>query len=320
MDINILKEIDITAFGKRFQVANAIKELKRPFGSSAPQTSLPAPNARSDSGSSPVDPSSGVLPAMHGLSDLPSSSTSHAGLFSSATQLSPAFVPALQGLYPPGSFGPGSTNMVSSYSSPHGYGLGAPADLRAAGSGTGLVRRDSDPTADARMSRSSDTSRRRSRPQSIAPESPASLPGLGSGWPPGQGPHARSGTGETFHTLDTALGRGDGREVLAERDVMSDVSIFTALNFWTPAKVAMLTSCRRNITERVPSRFCRARFQSIASCISVPGRRPCTSFQPTQAREQQSPVCTRWRRAHEFLWNRPAQPQAAAQVPGVSYC
>lgn len=31
MDINILKEIDISAFGKRFQVANAIKELKKPL-------------------------------------------------------------------------------------------------------------------------------------------------------------------------------------------------------------------------------------------------------------------------------------------------
>lgn len=49
MDINILKEIDISAFGKRFQVANAIKELKggsaRPMSQGAALSSPGAPPA-----------------------------------------------------------------------------------------------------------------------------------------------------------------------------------------------------------------------------------------------------------------------------------
>ena len=49
MDVNILKEIDIIAFGKRFQVANAIKELKKGMqGDAASWSPMP------DNGVSPV--------------------------------------------------------------------------------------------------------------------------------------------------------------------------------------------------------------------------------------------------------------------------
>ncbi|PWN52046.1 hypothetical protein IE53DRAFT_22784 [Violaceomyces palustris] len=53
MDINILKEIDITAFGKRFQVANGIKELKRsmPGGNSLLPSGM---TGRSEGASSPT--------------------------------------------------------------------------------------------------------------------------------------------------------------------------------------------------------------------------------------------------------------------------
>jgi hypothetical protein len=43
MDANILKEIEITAFGKRFQVANAIKELKRSLTQDANQSQFSTP-------------------------------------------------------------------------------------------------------------------------------------------------------------------------------------------------------------------------------------------------------------------------------------
>lgn len=48
MDINILKEIDISAFGKRFQVANAIKELKFGAGVGQSPASPAAGTVRSD--------------------------------------------------------------------------------------------------------------------------------------------------------------------------------------------------------------------------------------------------------------------------------
>jgi SAM domain (Sterile alpha motif) len=40
LDLNMLKELDITAFGKRMRIANAINELRRPasVGSSSPST------------------------------------------------------------------------------------------------------------------------------------------------------------------------------------------------------------------------------------------------------------------------------------------
>ncbi|CAO1614919.1 unnamed protein product [Jaminaea pallidilutea] len=54
MDINILKEIDIIAFGKRFQVANAIKELKGGVaGAQSPRLAADAPSASSQPLSSP---------------------------------------------------------------------------------------------------------------------------------------------------------------------------------------------------------------------------------------------------------------------------
>lgn len=52
MDVNILKEIDIIAFGKRFQVANAIKDLKKAHGGA---TGEPSPMVGNTSWSSTQD-------------------------------------------------------------------------------------------------------------------------------------------------------------------------------------------------------------------------------------------------------------------------
>lgn len=59
MDINILKEIDILAFGKRFQVANGIKELRaqKPVAVTTPGVAQPAPT---DSLGSPAIIASGA--------------------------------------------------------------------------------------------------------------------------------------------------------------------------------------------------------------------------------------------------------------------
>lgn len=52
MDVNILKEIDIIAFGKRFQVANAIKDLKKSMQGGDPSSASWSPMP--DSGPSPM--------------------------------------------------------------------------------------------------------------------------------------------------------------------------------------------------------------------------------------------------------------------------
>ncbi|KAK0544990.1 hypothetical protein OC845_005324 [Tilletia horrida] len=76
MDVNILKEIEITAFGKRFQVASAIKELKKGNNgnlSPAPVTTANGWNAGDQSSSS----GGGAFPASGAVgSAIDSSSTS----------------------------------------------------------------------------------------------------------------------------------------------------------------------------------------------------------------------------------------------------
>jgi hypothetical protein len=57
LDLNMLKELDIAAFGKRMRIANAITELRRPasIGSSSPSTQFAgqsSPNSRNVDGPS----------------------------------------------------------------------------------------------------------------------------------------------------------------------------------------------------------------------------------------------------------------------------
>jgi len=112
MDVNILKEIDIIAFGKRFQVAQAIKELKTPAAS----ISSPAGYNR-ESSPAPVTPISQTgSRAAPGSSDPPSSITGHPN-----SQM--ASVP--YGLYPP-TAAPASAPLSSSVSSGPSYGQMGP--------------------------------------------------------------------------------------------------------------------------------------------------------------------------------------------------
>ena len=61
MDINILKEIEIVAFGKRFQVANAIKELKKPASGALLESPAMLTSPRSEGTSSPAPPPAAAL-------------------------------------------------------------------------------------------------------------------------------------------------------------------------------------------------------------------------------------------------------------------
>ncbi|PWN42971.1 hypothetical protein IE81DRAFT_322899 [Ceraceosorus guamensis] len=125
MDVNILKEIEIIAFGKRFQVANAIKELKKqldlpvsPAPASAQSATQPwglasTPAMRTGS---PAPPSSagghgGAVPPFSGTASAPPTA---GGLFAGVPTQSTAFGPPQHSSsYDPASIGPALGSRAS---------------------------------------------------------------------------------------------------------------------------------------------------------------------------------------------------------------
>ncbi|KAI3477507.1 hypothetical protein L1887_60791 [Cichorium endivia] len=109
MDINILKEIDIVAFGKRFQVANGIKELRALVPGAVTTPGAPQPGQNDGLGSPAIIAPAGAGSASGTPTYSPYNPGSHSGSNADGRSLSARMAEtSLDQSYGPGSSRPGS--------------------------------------------------------------------------------------------------------------------------------------------------------------------------------------------------------------------